>query len=192
MICEQHPFGGVTYLYENVTKEIQLESRYNEMIGVQRETLDNLHEGVALFGADGRLKLYNPAFARFWSLDPEFLDRQPHVDQVIEGCREMLADELVWDELKYSVTSLDADRKPLKSRLRRPDGLALDFASVPLPDGNTLLTYVDVTDEYIRDHPGAHTIDRILARGMLIFIYEYSCHENTLSDTHSSAHTLAA
>jgi hypothetical protein len=24
--------------------------------------------------------------------------------------------------------------------------LALDFASVPLPDGNTLLTYVDVTD----------------------------------------------
>jgi signal transduction histidine kinase len=146
VICEQHPFGGVTYLYENVTKEIQLESRYNEMIGVQRETLDNLHEGVALFGTDGRLKLYNPAFARFWSLDLEFLDRQPHVDQIIEGCRKLLAEELVWDELKYSVTSLDGSRKPLKTRLRRPDGLALDFASVPLPDGNTLLTYVDVTD----------------------------------------------
>jgi signal transduction histidine kinase len=146
VICEQHPFGGVTYLYENVTKEIQLESRYNEMIGVQRETLDNLHEGVALFGTDGRLKLYNPAFARFWSLDAEFLDRQPHVDQVIEVCRMLLSEELVWDELKYSVTSLDGSRKPLKSRLRRPDGLALDFASVPLPDGNTLLTYVDVTD----------------------------------------------
>ncbi|MFL5258982.1 MAG: ATP-binding protein [Hyphomicrobiales bacterium] len=146
VICEQHPFGGVTYLYENVTKEIQLESRYNEMIGVQRETLDNLHEGVALFGSDGRLKLYNPAVARFWSLDTTFLDSQPHVDQVIEVCRQLLTDELVWDELKYSVTSLDGSRKPLKSRLRRPDGLALDFASVPLPDGNTLLTYVDVTD----------------------------------------------
>jgi signal transduction histidine kinase len=146
VICEQHPFGGVTYLYENVTKEIQLESRYNEMIGVQRETLDNLHEGVALFGTDGRLKLYNPAVARFWSLDTAFLDSQPHVDQVIEVCRELLSDELVWDELKYSVTSFDGSRKPLKSRLRRPDGLALDFASVPLPDGNTLLTYVDVTD----------------------------------------------
>ncbi|MGH6820839.1 MAG: PAS domain-containing protein, partial [Methylocella sp.] len=47
VICEQHPFGGVTYLYENATKEIQLESRYNELIGVQRETLDNLEEGIA-------------------------------------------------------------------------------------------------------------------------------------------------
>ncbi len=146
VICEQHPFGGVTYLYENVTKEIQLESRYNEMIGVQRETLDNLHEGVALFGTDGRLKLYNPAFARFWSLDSEFLDRQPHVDQIIDSCRKFLADDIVWDELKYSVTSLDGSRKLLKSRLRRRDGLVLDFAAVPLPDGNTLLTYVDVTD----------------------------------------------
>ena len=51
VVCEQHPFGGVTYLYENATKEIQLESRYNSLIGVQRETLDNLEEGVALFGA---------------------------------------------------------------------------------------------------------------------------------------------
>ena len=146
VICEQHPFGGTTYLYENVTKEIQLESRYNELIGVQRETLDNLHEGVALFGTDGRLKLHNPAFARFWALDPIFLDRQPHIDPVIDECRKLLADDIVWDELKYGMTSLDTGRKPLKGRLNRPDGLALEYAFVPLPDGNTLLTYVDVTD----------------------------------------------
>ena len=146
VVCEQHPFGGVTYLYENATKEIQLESRYNEMIGVQRETLDNLHEGVALFGTDGRLKLYNPAFARFWALETEFLDRQPHVDSVIEACRRLKTDELIWDELKYGMTSLDAGRKPLKGKITRPDGLALEYAFVPLPDGNTLLTYVDVTD----------------------------------------------
>lgn len=146
VICEQHPFGGTTYLYENVTKEIQLESRYNELIGVQRETLDNLHEGVALFGTDGRLKLHNPAFARFWQLDPAFLDRQPHIDPVIDQCRKLLADDIVWDELKYGMTSLDTGRKPQKGRLNRPDGLALEYAFVPLPDGNTLLTYVDVTD----------------------------------------------
>jgi signal transduction histidine kinase len=146
VICELHPFGGTTYLYENVTKEIQLESRYNELIGVQRETLDNLHEAVALFGTDGRLKLHNPAFARFWSLDPSFLDRQPHVDTVIDQCRKLLADDIVWDELKYGMTSLDTGRKALKGRLNRPDGLALEYAFVPLPDGNMLLTYVDVTD----------------------------------------------
>ena len=44
------------------------------------------------------------------------------------------------------MTSLDTGRKPQKGRLNRPDGLALEYAFVPLPDGNTLLTYVDVTD----------------------------------------------
>jgi signal transduction histidine kinase len=152
VVCEQHPFGGVTYLYENATKEIQLESRYNEMLGVQRETLDNLREGVALFGTDGRLKLYNPAFARFWALDAEALDRQPHIDHVIDACRKMMSDEMIWDELKYGVTSLGAARKPLRTRFHRPDGAVLDFAAVPLPDGNTLLTFVDVTDSSRIEH----------------------------------------
>ncbi len=146
VICEQHPFGGVTYLYEDATRAIQLESRYNEMIGVQRETLDNLHEGVALFGSDGRLKLYNPAFARFWSLSPAFLEKEPHADQVAEESLKHHSDELHWDEFKYAVTTLDTSRRPIKGRLIRKDGLVLEFASVPLPDGNTLVTYVDVTD----------------------------------------------
>jgi signal transduction histidine kinase len=146
VICEQHPFGGVTYLFEDATKSIQLESRYNELIGVQRETLDNLHEGVALFGSDGRLKLYNPAFARFWSLPPSFLEKEPHADQVAAESLKVHNDQLHWDEFKYAVTALDTSRRPLKGRLTRKDGLVLEFASVPLPDGNTLITYVDVTD----------------------------------------------
>ena len=58
VISEQHPFGGVTYLYENVTEKIELEREFNELINVQSETLDNLNEAVALFGSDGCLKLF--------------------------------------------------------------------------------------------------------------------------------------
>jgi len=145
VVCEQHPFGGVTYLYENVTKQISLESRYNELIGVQRETLDNLHEGVALFGTDGCLRLYNPSYARFWNLDQEFLESHPHVDKVIARCQELLPDAAVWDELKYGVTSLSEARQPLQGRMSRADGMVLDHATVSMPDGNTLVTYVDMT-----------------------------------------------
>lgn len=146
VICEQHPFGGVTNLYDDVTQTIQLQSRFNEMLGVQRETLDNLHEGIALFGSDGRLKLHNPAFARFWSLTEAFLENEPHAEQVaVEGFK-YHDDEVHWDEFKYAVTALDTARRPIRSRLARKDGLVLDFATVPLPDGNTLITYVDVTD----------------------------------------------
>jgi signal transduction histidine kinase len=145
VICEQHPFGGVTYLYENVTEKIRLESQYNELISVQRETLDNLHEGVALFGTDGRLRLYNPTFARMWSLSTSFLDEHPHIDGVIRKSR-ALFDSPMWDDLKFALTSFDTNREAFKERIDRPDGLVLQATSVPLPDGNTLLTYMDVTD----------------------------------------------
>ncbi|MFV2092770.1 MAG: PAS-domain containing protein, partial [Hyphomicrobiales bacterium] len=69
VVCEPHPFGGVTYLFENVTEELALKTRFNALNSVQRETLDNLHEGVAMFGPDGRLRLSNPVFAEIWQLD---------------------------------------------------------------------------------------------------------------------------
>jgi len=145
VVCEQHPFGGVTYLYENVTKQISLESRYNELIDVQRETLDNLHEGVALFGTDGCLRLWNPSYARFWNLDEGFLESHPHIDKVVAHCQKLLPDEAVWDELRFAVTSLSEARQPLQGRMSRPDGMVLDHATVSMPDGNTLIAYVDVT-----------------------------------------------
>ena len=146
VVAEQHPFGGVTYLYENVTEKFKLETKYNELIGVQRETLDNLHEGVALFGTDGCLRLYNPSYARFWKLEEEFLNTHPHVDQIIQKCATLYNDAGMWDELKYGVTELSENRQPMQGRMTRPDNMVFDFASVPLPDGNTLLTYVNVTD----------------------------------------------
>ena len=145
VICEQHPFGGVTYLYENATKEIQLESRYNELIGVQRETLDNLDEGVALFGSDGRLKLFNPAFATFWKLDPGFLEQEPHIENLAEHGRRIVAEASAWDEVKFSVTRLEVERNPINGKLVTNDRI-LQYTAVPLPDGNTLLTFSDVSD----------------------------------------------
>lgn len=144
VICEQHPFGGVTYLYENATKEIQLESRYNELIGVQRETLDNLDEGVALFGSDGRLKLFNPAFARYWNFDLAVLEQEPHIERLAAHGRRA-AESPAWDEVRFSVTRLDAERKPVNGKLVNNDKI-LQYTAVPLPDGNTLLTFADVSD----------------------------------------------
>src|SRR5204863_7697966 len=54
-----HPLGGLLFVYEDVTGRLVLERSSNTLIQVQRETLDNLYEGIALFGSDGRLKLHN-------------------------------------------------------------------------------------------------------------------------------------
>ena len=63
VVSAQRPDGGLTYLYDDATERFALESRYNALIDVQRETLDSLKEGVAVFATDGRLKLFNSAFA---------------------------------------------------------------------------------------------------------------------------------
>ncbi len=145
VMSEHHPFGGVTYLYENLTKEYQLESRYNELFEVQRETLDNLAEAVALSGSDGRLKLFNPAFSRFWSLDAAFLDQKPHVEQLAQLASLSTDARAGWQDIKYGVTGIEANRKPHEGRMSQ-DGRILRYRAVPLPDGNALLTFTDVSD----------------------------------------------
>ncbi len=145
VICEQHPFGGVTYLYENLTKEYQLESRYNELFEVQRETLDNLAEAVALSGSDGRLKLFNPAFSQFWSLDVAFLNQKPHMDQLTQLPSLSVDSRAAWQDIKFSVTGIEANRKAHEGQMHQ-DGRILHYRAVPLPDGNALLTFTDVSD----------------------------------------------
>ena len=147
VICEQHPFGGVTYHYENLTKEYQLESRYNELFEVQRETLDNLAEAIALSGSDGRLKFYNPAFMRFWSLESSFLETKPHIEELAHLPILSTDSRSGWQDIKYGITGVEADRKAHEGRMTQ-DGRVLRYRAVPLPDGNALLTFTDISDTY--------------------------------------------
>ena len=144
VVCEQHPFGGVTYLYENLTKEYQLESKYNELFNVQRETLDNLAEAVALFGSDGRLKLFNPAFEHLWHLD-EVKAANLHLDQMALDKSYSPEARSSWQDIRYGVTGIDGSRQTLDGQFGH-DRKDLKFRAVPLPDGNTLLTFTDVSD----------------------------------------------
>jgi len=144
LVRENRSDGGVTHLYDDVTERFALESRYNEFIGVQKETLDNLAEGVAVFSTDGRLRLYNPAFSAIWQLETSFLNGTPHIDEVIYRCRSIF-DDASWSDVHSAVTSISDRRDPIGAELTRPDGKIVQYSAAPLPDGSTLLTYKDVT-----------------------------------------------
>src|SRR5688572_762409 len=137
--------AGLTYIFENVTEQITLESRLEEQLQRQGETLDHLTEAVAVFGTDGRLRLFNPVFANIWRLSPDLLREEPHIGEIIANCHAIYADDTVWDEIRAAVTDLDHDDQPA-GRMQRPDGSVIDYASVALPEGMTMLTFVDVTD----------------------------------------------
>ena len=146
VIANPDPQGGMTWVYENVTEHLALESRHNALIRVQGETLDHLSEGVVVFGSDGRLRLNNPAFAEMWRLDEGGLAARPHISEVAAVCRRAGDDDGVWARLTAAVVGVDESRRALSGRAERVDGTAIDYAAVPLPDGQTMVTFVDVTD----------------------------------------------
>ena len=146
LVVSPHPFRGLTFVFEDVTDRLALERSYNTSIAVQRETLNNLYEGIAVFGSDGRLKLWNPAYARIWRLAPEDLAGEPHISSIVERFRPFVADQEAWDETRRRIVARITAHSASSVRLERADGSVLQAATVPLPDGNILLSYLDITD----------------------------------------------
>jgi signal transduction histidine kinase len=145
VVMSPNPKGGVTYLYDDATQSYALASQVNALTRVQGETLDALKEGVAAFGADGRMKLFNPAFAELWGFDEAALRDRPHIEEIARVARPLCRDPTVFDELKAAIVDLPERRRSRAARIERADGLILDCAALPLPDGATLMTFLDAT-----------------------------------------------
>ena len=145
VVTTPNPEGGVTYLFDDVTESLELARRFDGLIRVQRETLDNLAEAVAVFGSNGRAQLFNPAFARMWKLSPDALREQPHIETVEAWCKPLFDDADTWQTLREAVTRIE-NRVEVPLKLERKDGSVLDCMTMPLPDGATMLTFQDITD----------------------------------------------
>ena len=145
VIGNPQPKGGVTWVFENLTEKIDLESRYNTAVRVQGETLDNLAEGVAVFGPDGRVRLANPAFSTLWGLDPDFVKPNTHVSEVRAVC-DILTKDSPWGSFVAAVTGFDDERRDRHGQAELKNGNILRYAIIPLPNGQVMMTFVDITD----------------------------------------------
>ncbi|HET8727223.1 MAG TPA: ATP-binding protein [Alphaproteobacteria bacterium] len=145
-VVTPHPFGGLLFVQEDVTSALTLERSYNTLMAVQRESLDNLAEGIVVYGSDGRLRLSNPAFLRLWNLSPEDLAGTPHVTEVIEKTRGFYTLAGSWEERRGELVAAALERSETVERLERSDGSVLMAATVPLPDGGVLNSFLDITD----------------------------------------------
>ncbi|MGE3622804.1 MAG: ATP-binding protein [Bdellovibrionales bacterium] len=141
-----HPFGGIMFVHEDVTDKLALESSYNTLIAVQRETLDNLAEGIAVFGPDGKLRLFNPAFARIWKLPPDYLESNPHIADLLEHMKPLFNFGANWNDFKTEMVGYTLDRSSRKGRIERADNAVVEYITIPLPDGAVLNSYLDATD----------------------------------------------
>lgn len=157
LMIAPHPLGGLLLTFDDVTSRLELESSYNTLIAVQRETLDNLAEGVAVFGSDGKLKLYNPPFLKLWNFKTKLLNEEPHITALTDKMKSFFTENNAaaekntafshsWEELQRLLSAYGLDRKDHKELIRRADGVYIDISQVALPDGGVMITYRNVTD----------------------------------------------
>ena len=149
--------GGLFMLLEDITGQLSLESRNKTLLRVQGETLDSISAGVAVFSADGRLRLSNPAFQNLFGLSDEQVAAATPIAalaaSVAEGASDAHgsaqdADDIAafWERCTASITGAAEARGRERGRLDLPGGTCVDWALVPLPNSQSMLTFDDVSD----------------------------------------------
>lgn len=140
--------GGVIYVFEDITERLKLESTNKAFSNVQRETINSLSEAVAVFGTNGRLTLSNPRLSALWKLPMNELGQNPHIDQIAEASGRAIPEDgaSIWRDLKRGIIDLNPTRSDQTGRINRSDGRLLDYAITRLPDGQTMMTFLDVTE----------------------------------------------
>ncbi|MFL6759684.1 ATP-binding protein [Sphingomonas sp.] len=146
VVAQPLPDGGLRLFLEDRTEQLRLASARDTLLRVRAATFDNLFEAISVFARDGRLYLWNRRFLDDWELDEEWLATHPRVDELVPAMARKLVNPTTAAQIREMVRQTTNERQSATGRISMTDGRHFQFAAVPLPDGNALLTMVDVTD----------------------------------------------
>jgi signal transduction histidine kinase len=186
MITAPYPLGGLIFMFEDITERISLESQYNTLIAVQKATIDNLFEGVAVFSSDNRLKISNPSFRRIWKLGETKALPGTHMAQLMDETKDLFFTGEHWSDFKERMIDNITNRTPKMGVIKRLDERVVEFAYVPLPDGANMVRYFDITDTSkvemaLRERNEAlETTDRLKSQFVANVSYELRSPLNTV------------
>jgi len=146
VVAQPLPDGGLLLIVEDRTEQLHLSAMRDTLLRTRTATFDNLFEALAVFAPDGRLQLWNRRFAVAWGLDPELLDTHPRIEALLERIAASLAEPAEAKDVGDVVRAATLQRQQTGARVALADGRTLELAGVPLPDGNGMLTVLDITD----------------------------------------------
>lgn len=146
VVAQPVPDGGLLLIFEDRTEQAQLASARDTLLRVRTATFDNLFEAIGVFEANGRLHSWNHRFLESWGFEEDFLSAHPHVDALVEAAAARLVQPERAPLIRELVRSATIERTQRSGRLALRSGRFYEFAAVPLPDGNALLTMLDITD----------------------------------------------
>ncbi|MFN4018971.1 MAG: PAS-domain containing protein [Erythrobacter sp.] len=145
IIAQPLPDGGLVLIAEDRTEQLALSAVRDTLLRTRTATLDSLFEALAIFAPDGSVQLWNRSFAGTWGLAPELLDAHPSADELLGAIGRNLVRPEEAALIGAVVRAATLDRREKGGQVDLADGRTLRFAGVPLPDGNGLLTVLDIT-----------------------------------------------
>ncbi|MCB2089423.1 MAG: PAS-domain containing protein [Sphingomonadaceae bacterium] len=151
VVAQPMPDGGLVLIAEDRTEQLALSATRDTLLRTRTATFDSLFESLAVFAPDGQMQLWNRRFAPAWGIEPDLLDAHPAADKLLEAIAAKLAKPSQVKAIGEVIRSATLDRKQKGGRVTLKDGRTLEFAGVPLPDGNGLLTVLDITDSQMAE-----------------------------------------
>jgi signal transduction histidine kinase len=141
--------GGVGVWSEDVTEAEEAAESLRRHAEAQGQTLNQIREGVAIFGRDKRLQFNNAAFAALWGLEPAWLADRPGHGELLDRLRQRrrLPETADWTKWKAQELAAYEALAPAEELWRLPDARTLRVVRQPQPWGGLLLLFSDITDE---------------------------------------------
>ncbi|WP_372520013.1 PAS-domain containing protein [Qipengyuania mesophila] len=179
IVAQPLPDGGLVMIAEDRTEQLALSATRDTLLRTRTATFDNLFEALAVFAPDGHLELWNRGFPGAWGIDPEVLDGHPQAEDLLAAIAANLAEPAAISRVNQVIRAATLDRKKSDGRIELADGRTLDFTGVPLPDGNGMLTVLDVTasrqaEEALRERNRAlEEADAVMTRFLANMSYEF-------------------
>ncbi|MED5545850.1 PAS domain-containing sensor histidine kinase [Novosphingobium decolorationis] len=146
IVAQPLPDGGLLLIAEDRTEQLRLSAMRDTLLRTRTAIVDSLFESIAVFAPDGRMQIWNRRFANDWGLESDFLDTHPHVETLLKKIAPRLRRGAEAEKVGNVVRASTLDRTQKGGRIALSDGRILEFAGVPLPDGNGLLAVLDITD----------------------------------------------
>ena len=179
IVAQPLPDGGLVMIAEDRTEQLALSATRDTLLRTRTATFDSLFEALAVFAPDGHLELWNRGFPGAWGIDAEVLDGHPQAENLLEAIARNLADPENVASINHVIRSATLDRKKSDGRIELADGRTLEFSGVPLPDGNGMLTVLDITasqqaEEALRERNRAlEEADAVMTRFLANMSYEF-------------------
>ncbi len=160
---------GTLHFATPIDEEVQSEAARRQTLQMLTRTFASLPIGLALFDAERRLQVFNPALVDLTGLDPLFLAARPTLEKVLYALRELrvLPEPRDFDTWRREVAAMEqaAEDGAYAEEWMLASGRVFQVSGRPQPEGAIAFFIEDVTS------------DATLARG---FRAEIDCAQSVL------------